>query len=147
MKKDYGKDFYAVSNEILDLLYKTGISAEPDLNLGKAEVLYLRYLKEQNKPVKMKELSEALGVSHSRITHLSDSLIKKGYIKRVFSNEDRRVLYANLTEKANQLLDDDNNKRINIYTNLIKDLALEETETILNYLKLWKEHLTKITRG
>ena len=47
----------------------------------------------------MKELSEHLGVTHSRITHLVDSLIKKNYLVRFPSTDDRRVFYTQINEE------------------------------------------------
>jgi DNA-binding MarR family transcriptional regulator len=144
MKKNIGKEFFDISNEISDLLYKTEAIYKSILKLGKVESAYLNFLKEENKPTNMKRLSEELNVSHSRITHLTDSLIKKGYVDRVSSTEDRRVYLAFLTDKATDLLNKENNDKISIYNKLIEELPEEKSLVILDALCTWKNFLEKL---
>lgn len=144
MKKNIGKEFFDISNEISDLLYKTEAIYKSILKLGKVESAYLNFLKEESKPTNMKRLSEELNVSHSRITHLTDSLIKKGYVDRVSSTEDRRVYLAFLTDKATDLLNKENNDKISIYNKLIEELPEEKSLVILDALSTWKNFLEKL---
>jgi len=147
MKDNMSEHFYKISNEITDLLHKTTLSQAPNVNLGKSENQYLKFLHEnQNQQVKMKDLSRAIGVSHSRITHLTDSLAKKGFVIREYSSDDRRVYYAKLTEKAIDLLNDDSRKRINIYNNLIKNMPLKKAKELLQALELWKNQLETLIK-
>ncbi len=146
MKKNIGRDFFDISNEISDLLYKTEAMYKSFLKLGKVESSYLNFLKEEGKPTNMKKLSEALDVSHSRITHLTDSLIKKGYVDRISSTDDRRVYLSFLTDKAISLLNKESSDKINIYNNLIEDMPDEKAAVILEALKTWKAYLEKLTK-
>jgi MarR family transcriptional regulator, 2-MHQ and catechol-resistance regulon repressor len=48
-------------------------------------------------PVLLKKLSQELMVTTANITCVMDNLEKLGYVKRINSTEDRRVIYADLT--------------------------------------------------
>jgi MarR family 2-MHQ and catechol resistance regulon transcriptional repressor len=48
-------------------------------------------------PVPLKKLSEEMMVTGANITCVMDNLEKEGFVKRIFSKEDRRVVFADLT--------------------------------------------------
>lgn len=48
-------------------------------------------------PVPLKKLSEEMMVTGANITCVMDNLEKEGFVKRIFSKEDRRVILADLT--------------------------------------------------
>ena len=52
--------------------------------------------------LRMKDLAEKSGVSKSSITESVDTLEKKGYVRRVRGDKDRRDIYIEPTEKANE---------------------------------------------
>ncbi len=54
--------------------------------------------------IALKELTSMLHISSSAITQLVDALVKKGYIVRKESSEDRRVILIELTKKAKDSL-------------------------------------------
>lgn len=51
--------------------------------------------------LRMKDIAEMNGVSRSTITQYVDNLEKKGYVRRVRGEKDRRDIYIEPTEKAN----------------------------------------------
>jgi DNA-binding MarR family transcriptional regulator len=59
----------------------------------------------QNDGIGVKELSLMLGISSSAATQLVDSLVKKGYLVREESLEDRRALKIRLSGKTKELID------------------------------------------
>lgn len=48
-------------------------------------------------PVPLKKLSEEMMVTGANITCVMDNLEKEGFVKRIYSKEDRRVILADLT--------------------------------------------------
>ncbi len=48
-------------------------------------------------PVPLKRLSEEMMVTGANITCVMDNLEKEGFVKRIYSKEDRRVILADLT--------------------------------------------------
>ena len=56
-------------------------------------------------PVPLKRVSEELMVTGANITCVVDNLEKEGFVKRVPSKEDRRVILAELTPSGKEKLD------------------------------------------
>lgn len=54
-------------------------------------------------PMTMHELSDALGVPLSTATHIVDSLVESGYVKRVPDSADRRIVRVALTPTGAKL--------------------------------------------
>lgn len=54
-------------------------------------------------PMTMHELGDALGVPLSTATHLVDSLVESGYVKRMPDPADRRIVRIGLTPSGNKL--------------------------------------------
>ena len=59
--------------------------------MSRNEFMILRLLSEQG-PKKVTEFATILGVSASHITAVTDALVEKGWITRVRSKEDRRII-------------------------------------------------------
>jgi len=143
MKKTIGKEFFDLTNDISDLMYNTELMHKSILKLGKVEANYLQFLLAEDKPINMKDLGEHLKVSQSRITHLTDSLIKKGYVDRYASTEDRRVNFAFITEKGKELLNKNSNECIKIYTKLLSKLPEDKIDSNLESLTIWRDFLAQ----
>ncbi len=71
-KQMFSENLTAPQFGVLEILYKTG-------------------------PVPLKRLSEEMMVTGANITCVMDNLEKEGFVKRIFSKEDRRVILADLT--------------------------------------------------
>ena len=52
----------------------------------------------------MVDLADNLVVTRGGVTKIVDRLVEGGYLARIPSEEDRRVIYAQVTEKAAQLI-------------------------------------------
>jgi MarR family transcriptional regulator, 2-MHQ and catechol-resistance regulon repressor len=48
-------------------------------------------------PISLKKISEEMMVTGANITCVMDNLEKEGFVKRIYSKEDRRVIFADLT--------------------------------------------------
>mgnify|MGYP003296292955 CR=1 FL=1 len=55
------------------------------------------------KPKNMTSVAKALSVTTGTLTISVNSLVKKGFVERVRSEEDRRVVLISLTEKGKQI--------------------------------------------
>lgn len=53
----------------------------------------------------MKDIANAFNVSNSTVTDYVDYLEKKGFVKRIRSEKDRREVYVQLTEKGQDWID------------------------------------------
>lgn len=83
--------------------------------------------------IKISDLSKRLGLSNSTISGIVDRLEKQGYVERVRSKEDRRVVYVNVTSEFRE------NAKNNFHS--IKD----KIESKLD--KVTEEDLDKILEG
>lgn len=63
------------------------------------QLFILRYLK-RNSDVSSSELSDLLCVGKSTISSIINRMVNKGYVERIPSQEDRRVVYLSLTEEG-----------------------------------------------
>ncbi|MDC3417041.1 MarR family winged helix-turn-helix transcriptional regulator [Aquibacillus salsiterrae] len=54
----------------------------------------------------LQKIGDRILLASGSITYVVDKLEKKGYVKRVPCAEDRRITYASITEKGEQLLND-----------------------------------------
>ncbi len=79
-----------VSNEILEQ------------NLTLAHILILREVIQRQSP-SMKELVKQLGISNAMMTHFTDQLERKKFVKRKRSEKDRRVVHIVLTKKGKDM--------------------------------------------
>ncbi len=60
----------------------------------------------EGRRLRMSELADIVVVSRSRLTYRIDSLVKRGYIDREQCDDDRRGLFANLTDLGFEVLAD-----------------------------------------
>ena len=121
-------------------LKKNGLS-EIDPSYGNI----LTVLYESNDMLTMNEVAKKTGKDKSTITVLVNKLCKLGYIEKVKCKNDNRVIYIDLTEKANNI----RNKYIQISKNLNKivynDFSEIEKKEFLRLLKKMNKNFDKIT--
>ena len=144
MEIDEGKLFYNETNAIHNLMMNFEFMNKQCLKLGRVECNVLQFLLQENKPVSMKEIALHMKVSHSRITHLMDSLLKKTYITRVSGIEDRRVYFAEITPAGIEIAGVYKNKNIDMFNDFLQKLPQEQVEPIYTALKFWLATLQKM---
>lgn len=92
---------------------------------------------QENGSIQPSELSSALGSSRTNATRIADELEKRGWIERRESDNDRRCLHLQLTEKGheflNQLLPPQHNCLHQIWSSLNED-EKHQLETITRKL-------------
>lgn len=115
--------------------------ARNGLNLNEFAVLELLYHK-GDQPIQ--SLGKKILVASSSITYVVDKLEKKGYIHRRPCTDDRRVMYAAITESGNEFMDaafPEHEKKIESIFNEWSD---EEIETTINLLKRLGYHVENL---
>lgn len=71
--------------------------------LTASQALMLQKLDEEG-PLKASQLADALWITAGAVTSFSDKLISGGYARRSRSEEDRRVVYLEITDKGRDML-------------------------------------------
>lgn len=89
--------------------------------------------------VTVSELSEHLGVSLSAITSLIDRLKKSGYVERSRDEQDRRLVWLDLTPQGLRELEGCINKRTDVICRICEKLPEEDLQCLNNvYNKILK---------
>lgn len=98
-------DRYVFANAVFSRFSRNYMELKRDLPIRPSEMGVLNILAAFPGPHTSVMLAERLGVSKPMITAHITSLLKKGYITREQSQEDKRVYYVRLTPKAEALVD------------------------------------------
>lgn len=104
--------------------------------LGISHVLTLDYLSkiEYAKP---SEIANVLGLKRPTVTSLTEKLVKRGFIKRIYDDSDRRTIYIKITESGREILRRANESGQILRRNMFMKLSEEERDELLRlYLKL-----------
>ncbi|MEE9582767.1 MAG: MarR family transcriptional regulator [Acidimicrobiia bacterium] len=72
--------------------------------LGLSEVLVILQIMFAGGQLKMADLADTVVVTRGGVTKIVDRLVAGGYLDRVPSAEDRRVIYARVTDAAAELI-------------------------------------------
>ena len=126
-----------LSKQIYKLCSKKEMIRRKCLNLGRMECDLLNYLTTIVKPVCMNDLSVQMKVSHSRITRIIDTLVKKKLVKRFPSKRDRRSWLAEVTEKGRKTNKQTIQDFLDLQEDLISKLKKDNAEVIYKNVKLY----------
>ncbi|WP_448522777.1 MarR family winged helix-turn-helix transcriptional regulator [Pseudothermotoga sp.] len=96
----------------LTLRFSKAIKFHPELEKLRAVELYALFYLIKYGPCKMKELADALSTTKANVTHLIDTLEKKGFVKRTPDESDRRVIQLRVTQHGER-----------VYNELIEELS------------------------
>ena len=143
MKTDDGKRFYSITTQIHDAMMQYEYEDKKNHKLGRVESNLLHFLAIEKKAFSMKDIASALSVSHSRVTHLIDSLLAKGYLVRIPSSDDRRIYLAQITTEGINAVSNYKDRTIQKYNDLLTELPETERHFILDSLTKWKAFLAE----
>lgn len=110
---------------------------EPRLHIQGETLFYIA----ENKNCQMKDIASFLKITPPSATSMINNLEKKGYIKRIRGEKDRRSIYLTLTEKGNKLIKNKRAKIENHMADILSPLNSKDQEALINiYNKLVKYH-------
>jgi DNA-binding MarR family transcriptional regulator len=133
-------DKYAdLSKDLYRLCSKKEMIRRKCLNLGRMECDLLNYLNTVDQPICMNDLSVEMKVSHSRITRIIDTLVRKKLVRRYPSKRDRRSWLAVITEKGKKTNKETILDFMNVQKDLISKLPEDKAEEIYDNIKLYMD--------
>lgn len=91
---------FTMINEILDKRYKRDNPEMKNVSKGQGRIIAVLRRKDR---ISTKDLSEILNISVSSLNETLNKLEQKGFVKKVPSDEDKRVLLIELTEKGKEV--------------------------------------------
>ncbi|GAB6105014.1 MAG: MarR family winged helix-turn-helix transcriptional regulator [Blautia sp.] len=115
-------------NEIMDIEERALITSEyKDISVKDMHVIEAVGI---GKPRNMSAVAKSLSVTVGTLTIAMNNLVKKGYVNRVRSEEDRRVVLVSLSEKGEQAYHHHRIFHERMVMSVLKDLNKEETESL-----------------
>ena len=93
----------------------------------------------------VKHLAEALKVTKSRITRLTDGLVKKNLVKRIPDDSDGRVIKIKLTDEGEEKLYDLKMKYWEAFDSILASLSFQKRMVIMAVLQEFSDCLRKLT--
>ncbi len=94
-------------------------------------------------PVNVSGIAKKLSVTVGSITTAVDALVKKGYMTRERSDEDRRVVYIRLTEKGVRAYKKHARFHREMVREVIKNLDEEEKTALIQALSKLEKYFTE----
>ena len=124
-------------NEIMDIEAKAIITPEfKDITNNDMHVIEAVGIEE---PRNMSSVAKSLSITVGTLTISVNNLVKKGYIHRVRSNEDRRVVLISLTDKRKKAFNHHKKFHEDMIQSLIAGLSEKEINTLVTALTNLKE--------
>ncbi|WP_106495733.1 MarR family winged helix-turn-helix transcriptional regulator [Lentibacillus sp. Marseille-P4043] len=99
-------------------------------NIGISPILVLSELKQKGAQ-KQSELANELGYTPGAMTNIANRLIKDGYADRKYDEADRRIIRLAITDIGMELLEEAQQKGIELRKELFSVLTEEEIEQFL----------------
>ena len=112
------------------------------MNLTQFQIIHY-LLKHADEDVCQRDLEIETNLKKASITGAIDSLVEKGMVKRVQSEEDRRVNYIRLTKQMLEYKQNFENRIAELNENIIKDIDSKELESFYHVLEKIKENIRK----
>ena len=92
-----------------------------------------------NGKMKISELSERMGLSNSTVSGIVDRLEKQGFVERIRSKEDRRVVYVDVTIEFRKKAKEHFNKIDTKVESVMKEGTQEEIDKVFEGLHILKK--------
>ena len=74
--------------------------------IGEIECALLRFLHKINRPLRMREIAKMYEISNAKVTRVLNKLVQMGFVERYHSENDRRSLYARITDEGSKMAED-----------------------------------------
>jgi len=81
--------------------------------------------------MKISDLSEKLGLSNSTVSGIIDRLENQGFVERIRSKEDRRVVYVNVTSEFMKVSEEHFKEMENFFEGMMSNATPKELDEIL----------------
>jgi MarR family 2-MHQ and catechol resistance regulon transcriptional repressor len=124
---------------VLSKVYKTIMDKaakdirEYGMSLSEFAVLEVLYTKGR---IPLQQIGDKILITSGSITYNIDKLERKGLLKRVPGQEDRRVIFAELTDAGNELFDHIFPRHADNLHSKMSGLSTEEKQQVIDMLKV-----------
>ena len=88
----------------------------------------------RDKIISLKELSIILAIDMSTTSRTVDGLVKKGYVQRIPSREDRRSVEISLTESGFEIFETIESNNDTFFADIFNNIPIDEKMNVLHAL-------------
>lgn len=106
----------------------------PEGNFKPWEIMTLMGL-EKHHTLRMKDIATMVGLAPSTITQMMDSLVDRGYIERVPSDQDRRSINLVLTASGMAIAQSLKREAERVFERIMEEIGEAETTQLLTLIK------------
>ncbi|AIE60025.1 MarR family winged helix-turn-helix transcriptional regulator [Bacillus methanolicus] len=135
---DFEKKLERLEQAYVSFMRQLGPKLSEDTELGlTGPQFYILHLLSKKEKFMVTEIASEMGVRPSAITVMVERLHKNGLVIRDRDENDRRVVFIQLTDKGYEILQKAKQKRFQTISNYLKHLESEELESLVQiYEKL-----------
>lgn len=93
--------------QIMQKFYKSTVNLKNIIEIPRSEFMMLKLIKshsDENEGITVSMISELMEISKPAVSQMINVLEEKGYVERVTTKKDRRVVHVRLTEKGEKCL-------------------------------------------
>ena len=130
-----GIEIFKVLKQIMAEMKQSVHQEFKELNITGPQVMLVGALIHHGE-MKMTDISESMGLTNSTISGIVDRLEKQGFVERIRSNEDRRVVFVKVTdefrENAKHLFSQVEKK----FETIVNEASSEEIDKIFEGINL-----------
>lgn len=137
-----GMDVVKILRQIMDGIKQNVEQEFKEIQITGPQGMLIRILI-HNGEMKISDLSDKMGLSNSTVSGIVDRLEKQGFVERIRSVEDRRVVYVNLTSDFRKLAENHFNQVGSIVDDLLSGATAKDVEKIFEGLNLLKKFIDK----
>jgi len=137
------QDFIELTAKLQKLFIERDNSYTLCVVIGDIECALLRFLYKINRPLKMREIAEMYEISNAKVTRIIDKLVRMGFVERYHSENDRRSLYARITDVGSKMAENTKYKLNKFQEEVLSLIPDEEIDKTFNYLKLFVDAYEK----
>ncbi|MGC9212183.1 MAG: MarR family winged helix-turn-helix transcriptional regulator [Athalassotoga sp.] len=138
MKREVPEDLLMAYSAFSKIVFKSFDYSKTKLPKTSASILIFMKRHSQNR-AQMSEIENKYGFVKSTITAATDALVKAGYVKRYRTDEDRRAVFIELTEKGIEKAIEIERAMREYVNEKLSALSDEQFEKLLNAFSIIKE--------
>lgn len=131
LEKDLENSILSFHHKLIDEMCKQA----KQLKLTSSQLEVLHCVGEKGDPT-MKDIAKKLHITPPSVTNIVEPLCDKGFLKREFSKNDRRIVRIVITPKALKLFSTFKNSKLAILKNLFLKLNSEDKKELIKIINI-----------
>lgn len=146
MSQDSLLEFARRMNEVMPVIAQGFVRRQASklykCKLTLPQILILDFLNQQGES-KMTDIARFMRVTTAAMTGIVERLVRDGYVLRVYSPQDRRIIKIKLTSRGSALIKQINEQRRKMVIKIFGNISEVDRQDYLRILMQIKEILTK----